>query len=300
MELPLPADRAGILSRLIEEKLITRNMDGSSEITNLGAILFAKNLSDFGQLMRKAVRVIRYKGLTRTETVREQEGGKGYASGFEGLVQYVNDQLPSNEEVGKALRKEVKIYPELAIRELIANSLIHQDFDISGAGPMIEIFQDRVEISNPGVPLIDLLRMMDHNPRSRNELLAYFMRRAKICEERGSGIDKVVEQAEKYQLPAPKFVSEDSYFKVILFAPKDFRQMNKEDRVRACYQHCCLKYLSSEVMSNESLRGRFKIAEKNYSMASRIIADTLEVKLIKQADANNKSKKHIRYIPFWA
>ncbi len=300
MGLPLPADRAAILRRLTEEKLLQYRPDGRLEITNLGAILFAKNLAEFDSLKRKAVRVIHYKGRDRLHTIREQEGGKGYASGFEGLIQYVNDQLPSNEEIGRALRKEVKIYPEPAVRELVANMLIHQDFDISGTGPTVEIFEDRVEISNPGATLIDPLRMMDHSPRSRNELLAYFMRRAKICEERGTGIDRVVAQAELYQLPGPKFVREEKYFRAILLAPKTLRQMNRDDKIRACYQHCCLRYLSSEPMSNESLRGRFRILEENYSIASRIISDTIEATLIKAADPTNRSKKHSRYVPFWA
>lgn len=300
MGLPLPADRAAIIRRLIEEKLVQYHPDGRAEITNLGAVLFAKSLSEFDLLKRKAIRVIHYKGRDRLQTIREQEGNKGYAAGFEGLIQYISDQLPSNEEIGKALRKEVKVYPELAIRELVANMMIHQDFDIPGTGPMVEIFEDRVEISNPGAPLIDPLRMMDHSPRSRNERLAFFMRRAKICEERGSGIDKVVGQAEVYQLPAPKFIREEKYFRTTMFAPKTLRQMNKDDKLRACYQHCCLRYISNALMSNESLRGRFQISEENYSVASRIIADTIEAGLIKPADPTNKSKKHSRYIPFWA
>ncbi|MFC1512506.1 hypothetical protein ACFL4S_00485 [bacterium] len=53
-------------------------------------------------------------------------------------------------------------------------------------------------------------------------------------------------------------------------------------------------------MTNQSLRERFKIAEKNYSIISRIIADTMKVPLIKDYDADNKSKKYAKYIPFWA
>src|SRR5476651_2367404 len=97
------------------------------------------------------------------------------------------------------------MYPEIAIRELVANALIHQDFEETGTSPMIEIYEDRIEISNPGKALIDTLRFLDYSPQSRNEMLASFMRRLKICEERGSGVDKVAFQTELYQLPAPKF-----------------------------------------------------------------------------------------------
>jgi len=300
--LPLPSNKEAILQKLKEERLVGPSDQKGSElyITNLGAILLAKNLKDFERLNRKAVRVIIYKGKDRLETIKEQEGNKGYATGFEGLIEYINDQLPSNEEIGKALRQIVKVYPEIAIRELVANMLIHQDFDLTGVGPMVEIFEDRIEFSNPGKPLIDPLRFIDHSPRSRNEKLAYFLRRIKVCEERGSGIDKVVNSAEVFQLPAPRFVTEEQFFKVILYAPKTLRQMNKEDKVRACYQHCCLKYVSNGVMTNETLRGRFQISEANYSMASRIIAETIHANFIKASDPGNRSKKNASYIPFWA
>jgi len=98
------------------------------------------------------------------------------------------------------------MYPEIAIRELVANALIHQDFTIRGTGPMIEIFSDRMEITNPGIPLIDTLRFIDEPPQSRNEALASFMRRVNICEEQGSGIDKIILQVKMFQLPAPDFI----------------------------------------------------------------------------------------------
>lgn len=192
------------------------------------------------------------------------------------------------------------MYPELAIRELIANMLIHQDFYISGTGPMVEIFDDRIEISNQGKPLIETLRLMGHNPISRNEKLAYFMRRINICEERGTGIDKVVGFIEAYQLPAPKFVQENTFFKTILYAHVELRDMTKDDKIRATYLHCCLRYVSNGVMTNESLRERFKIKQTNYPQASRIIADAIEAKLIKNSAPDSTSKRQASYIPFWA
>ena len=83
-DFPLPENRKLILERLLEDKMIIRNSAAGYDITNLGAILLAKDLSKFPYLKRKSVRVIIYKGKDRIETVREQEGGKGYAAGFEG------------------------------------------------------------------------------------------------------------------------------------------------------------------------------------------------------------------------
>ena len=298
--LALPANKQGILERLKVEHFITDKNGDHFDITNLGAILFAKHLSDFESLARKAVRVIRYKGVNRVETVKEKPGVKGYASGFEGLIGYINDQLPRNEVIGQALRKEVPMYPELAIRELVPNALIHQDFSITGSGPMVEIFDDRLEISNPGQPLIDPLRFIDHSPRSRNEDLASVMRRLHICEERGSGIDKVIFQIEFYQLPAPDFRVDETHTRVVLFAQRKISAMDAKDKVRACYQHACLEFVSNRQMTNASLRKRFSISDENYSIASRIIADTMDAELIKSFDPESASRKHAKYVPFWA
>ena len=297
----LPTNRSGILERLAVERLIVNRGHDHFDITNLGAILFAKQIASFEGVARKSFRVIRYKGNDRTHTERERPPDpKGYAAGFEELIAYVNDQLPNNEVLGQALRRQVRMYPERAIRELVANAMIHQDFSLPGTGPMIEIFDDRLEISNPGVPLIDTLRFIDHAPRSRNEILADLMRRVGICEERGSGIDKVIFDIEFSQLPAPDFRTDTTHTRVVLFAHQDLSKMDKKDKVRACYQHCCLLHVSNRLMTNATLRERFRIEEKDYPVASRIIRDTLDAKLVKPEDPESKSRKHARYIPFWA
>lgn len=297
---PLPDNRPGILAKLASDGLIRQRSGDRYDITNLGAILFARQLSTFDQLSRKALRVVLYKGDSRVETVREQPGGKGYAVGFEGAVGYINTLLPQNEAMGQALRREVRMYPELAIRELVANALIHQDFNMTGTGPVIEIFAHRIEIANPGVPLIDTLRFIDEPPRSRNEALASLMRRMNICEERGSGIDKVVFQAELFQLPAPDFRVTPSHTVAVMFAARALADMDRADRVRACYQHASLQYVSGKRMTNASLRARLGIKDTNYPQASRIIKDSLEAKLIKQHASGSESTKDASYVPFWA
>ena len=299
LERPLPADRNGILEALAEDQLIRRCEAGGWSITNLGAILFAKRLKDFHTLQRKAVRVIQYRGVGRTETLKEQLGIKGYASGFEGLVAYINGILPTNEVIGQALRKTTPMYPELAVRELVANALIHQDFFVRGAGPMVEIFDDRIEITNPGEPLVDTDRFVDTPPRSRNEALASLMRRFGICEERGSGIDKVVFQVELYQLPAPLFEKPSGFTRATLFAYKKLKDMDKPERIRACYLHACLKYVMRDFLTNASLRERLGIAEHNKAAVSRYIREAVEAGMIKPVD-EQAAKKAMKYVPFWA
>lgn len=297
--LPLPENRAGILLALHEDQLISRCEAGGWSITNLGAVLFAKRLDDFATLKRKALRVIQYRGASRIDTIKEQVGARGYASGFEEQIGYVNGLLPSNEVIGQALRKQLPMFPELAIRELVVNALIHQDFFITGAGPMLEIFDDRIEITNPGAPLVDTQRFVDTPPRSRNEGLASLMRRIGICEERGSGIDKVISLVEMFQLPAPLFEAPEGFTRSVLFAHRPLVKMDKADRVRVLYQHACLRYVNREQLTNTSVRERFGIEPANKAAASRLIRDALDAGAIRLVNENVGDKLRA-YLPYWA
>jgi predicted HTH transcriptional regulator len=171
---------------------------------------------------------------------------------------------------------------------------------MTGVGPLLEIFSDRIEITSPGEPLVSPDRFLDAPPRSRNETLAGLMRRMRICEERGSGVDKVVQAAEESLLPAPDFRVVTDHLRVTIYALRTFSDMTKEERLRATYQHACLRWVSSQRMTNASLRKRFGITEDNSSMVSRVIGEAAEAKLIKLFDPASTSKKLTQYIPFWA
>lgn len=295
-KLPYPSTQQAVIDKMMEEGLVTKHIGYA--ITKLGALLFAKNLNDFESVKRKSVRVIVYKGKNKVETEREQIGIKGYALGFEGLVDWINSQLPANEEIGKVLRTETRMYPEIAIRELVANALIHQNLSEKGF-PMVEIFTDRIEISNAGIPLVTPERFID-GYLSRNEKLADVMRRMGFCEEKGSGLDKVIFYNELYQLPPINVIVAENRTRVTIFSYKVLNGLDKKEKIRACYQHACLKYVSNEKMTNQSLRDRFKIDDQNAATASRIIRDALTDGVIKEDDPESKSRKYASYIPFWA
>ncbi len=296
----LADNRQGIFERLEADQLLTKDVGGHWNITNLGAILFAHDLDQFDStIARKAVRFVAYEGSNKATTVtHRQDGKKGYATGFAGLVGYINNLLPLNEHIGEAFREPHRLYPEIAIRELIANALIHQDMTITGTGPQLELFADRLEITNPGKPLIKTDRMIDLPPRSRNEALAALMRRMGLCEEQGSGLDKVIISAELFQLPAPRFHADENSMQATLYAPRPFAKMTVDERIRACYQHAVIKYLDGgQRMKNISLCERLGIdSKKNAAQATPVLKATLEQGLIKLAD-----EEHPRagYVPNW-
>ena len=303
LEIPLPKDSQRILERLAQEDLIVAMPGGKFAITNLGAILFAEDLHQFDLLDRKALRIIKYEGAGRTRVEREWRdapSSQGYAAAFSAILAYIASQLPHSEPIGQAFREEIRAYPETAIRELVANALIHQDFSVSGAGPMVEIFDRRVEITNPGAPLIDPQRFLDFPPKARNPKLAAMMRRMQICEEAGTGVDKVVEEIEDYRLPAAEFRVKGDNTQVVLFGPKEFSAMNKLERIHVCYQHACLRYVQGKQMTNMSLRARFGLPANRHASASRVIKNAMDEGLVKVFENGSAVGRGASYAPFWA
>jgi ATP-dependent DNA helicase RecG len=151
-DIPLPDGRDRALECFRSEKFIMREVGGARSVSNSGALLFAREPSIFERIDRKIPRVIRYSGADRAETHKEYLVDRGHASGFTRLIDSIVTLLPPNEVIAQAIRREVPMYPTSAIREPVANALIHQDFFVRGSGPMIEIFNNRMEIANPGSP----------------------------------------------------------------------------------------------------------------------------------------------------
>ena len=300
LERPLPDSSDELSQWLLAEGLVVADGRGFY-ITNFGAIAAARKLDEFGTLERKRIRVIRYRGTNKVETIDELPGNKGYAVGFEGLIGYLKRALPHSEVIQQSLRTEVSVYPEIALRELIANALIHQDFTVTGAGPMVEIYDDRIEVTNPGTLLPGKRpdRLIGTTPESRNEMLASSFRRYRICEERGTGFQKVVGAIELFGLPPLVFTLQENSFRVTLYAPRKFAEMSQTERVEACYQHAVLQYLSSNTLTNTSARERFKLHEKHRNQITNLIGDAVALGRIKRKDAGN-GKKFAEYLPYWA
>lgn len=295
---PVPSTQDGVLSIMEELNICHRDNTGYS-ITNLGAIMFANYLSTFENMKGKSVIVRRYVGNNNRQKLFEKEGKLGYAVGFEGLVTFVM-KYTGIERIENAVREQVPTYPRVAIREFIANALVHQDFSISGMPITIEIFDNRLTITNPGYSLNDVNRLIDLPPHSRNEQMAQLMLQLGLCERRGSGVDRAVEALEKMNLPAYKAESGNDFMRISLFPKKSISDMTREERIDACYQHCCLTYADNLTMNNQSLRDRFGLNKNQGTIASHIISDTVSKGLIKPSNPDSESRKFVSYVPFYA
>lgn len=206
------------------------------------------------------------------------------------------ENIPKNEAIEDTLREETPLYPKVAVRELVANALIHQDFQKHGTGPRIDVYAGRLEVANPGKPLMNL-EEIKLPPQSRNEAVAALMRRMRICEERGSGLQRVAQNVELHQLPPPLFEASHDFTRVTLYGPRSFAKMSDEERVRACYYHAVLKNITGEKLTNRSLRNRLGIDDRNAAQATAVLKAAQEKGLIVLADPKHPKSG---YKPFWA
>jgi len=292
----VPKDENLILDLLQEYGFVVSKGEKYS-ITNMGALLFAKRLSDFDNTRMREVIIRKYEGLNNRVLSAERKTVSGYAVEFEDLVDWI--EIQTSKEKIVTLRGRDVTYPKVAIREFLANLMTHQSFEIKGMNLTVEIFGNRLVFTNPGCSLNDVKRLIDLPPCSRNETLAQALLLIDICEKRGSGYDRAVEAIEAMNLPPYKTESGDKFTRVTLYPLKALKDMTQEEKIQACYQHTCLLYENNLTLTNQAVRERFGLEKNKNSVASRIISDTVERGLIIPANNENTSKKFTSYIPFY-
>ncbi len=300
LEMRYPDSPETVMHYLAEEGLVRKQADGLFSIANVGALLFARDVDEFPTIRRKTPRVIQYQGTSRVAMVKEHVFKRGYAVGFAELFNYIMALIPSRETIDGPFRTSLTQYPSIALRELLANALIHQDLRLTGMSPLIELFDDRIEITNPGSPLVEVDRLVNDPPRSRNEKLSALMRRLGICEEAGTGWDKIIMACEESRLPAPRIeVHEEASMRVTLRRPVAYRDLTMRERLDACYWHACLCYASGTYASNASLRERFGMGASGSAQVSRLIKEAVTTGRIKAVDPDT-APRYLRYEPGWA
>ena len=292
-------DQNNMLEHLFNFKLLSRS-GGKYHPTNLCVLTCAKNLENFSGFEKFGIRFLCYPAENRLTALKDIIFNGGYTLALDKIVAEILLNLPHSEVIEAATRINVPIIPSIVIRELITNAIIHRDLTRNDSCIVVELFKDRLEITNPGGLLsnISIDRLIDHPSQSRNEVLADFMRKLNFSEERGSGIDKVIDAVEVFGLP-PVLFSTESHFTSRVYLPKSFSKMTKEERIEAVYQHACLNYVSQKKTNNSSLRYRFKFQDSETTKVYRLLQDALTENKIKIKDKTT-SKRDISYLPYWA
>lgn len=259
-------------------------------------------MGDFPGLAKRPIRILRFVGKGNREIVADRTFDAGYAISLPQAEEYVMSNVPAAETVDGAFRRIRHAYPQRAVRELLGNMVIHQDLSVSDQGPLIGIYENRLEFGNPGASLIRPERVLNAQPKTRNKALVGLLRQMDLCEEGGTGWDLAVEACEHWHMLPPRMSSDEELgTRVTLFAGNGFERMSKRDRLDALYWHACLQLADGESMNNKTLRERFGLEDDNKSSLamSRLIREGCEAGIIKVEDADVGTRSR-RYLPCWA
>lgn len=295
-----PAQVARIMNDLLEEGMIVKaRSEDKYGLNRMGALLLAKSIRACSKDLRsKRVRVIKYQGNAKRDASLDEDWDKGYATGFDDLVDLVFKQMENREVFENGtIRREQAFVPRTALRELIANAIIHQDFD-SERDLVVEIFDNRVIIVNPGISLLDGEDMILKH-QARNTKVVDAMRLFGICEKRSSGIDNAIMALEEeghapVEYRMSKSVGETEAY---LRGVQHYDDLGRELRELACRQHCAVRYVLGNYMTNESLRNRFRLGDDKTKEISKLIHKMVEEGHIKPFEGNGNSKKYASYVP---
>ncbi len=298
---PTPINNKEALNEhLFHHKLLLKTK-GKYLPTNLCVLLCAEDFRAFPGYEKFAIRITEYDGSSKISSKRDIFFNQGYSLTLDDAVSKISSLLSHRESIKKASRINESLVPEIAIRELLANAIIHRDYTQNNGFVTVDIFSDRIEITNPGglLPEISSDRLIDHPSKTRNEVLADIMRKTHFAEEKGSGYDKVVNSIEINVLPPIKWRLEQDYFCVILYMPKKFSETEKEERIEAVFQHSCLNLVSNKRTANKSIRHRFAFGDHEQTKTLRLIQDCLKAGRIKCANSKDL-RRDWHYLPYFA
>mgnify|MGYP002515413151 CR=1 FL=1 len=298
---PIPSTRSESITRLINDRFIKKTDDGFYSITTMGALLLANDLSAFPTLGRKQITVTLYEGDSKIQNRESQEFKQGYLLSFENAIRYIKTLALLKTEVNQlGYTVSEYSYPEIAIREALLNTIVHQDLLERGAGPMVSITNQYIEFSNPGSLRVDLDHLIDTEPIAENERLSAFLRRVGIGDAKGTGFDKIEASLEANHMPSPVVRELSNSVSVYIYKNKPFSKWTQEEKMNALYYHAALRYYSlNSSLTNETLRERFGLSAKEKSVVSRLIKTAIEQNRIKPLDVNAADRNR-SYVPYWA
>jgi ATP-dependent DNA helicase RecG len=176
---------------LINREVVTEQF-GKTHCTVYGLLCFG--LFPQNHLPFAVIDLSIYDGLTRGDDIIFNRTCAGTISDqIEGAVTAFRE-LYRFEDFSELIRKDNFLLPLGAIREIVANAVIHRDYGITGSKILLDIFRDRVEITSPGeLPnsLTPAKVLSGGVIRSRNEKIANFLLAMGAIESRGRGIPRV-------------------------------------------------------------------------------------------------------------
>ena len=212
---------------LIKQKAVSR--DGG-KITLFGLLAFSngRELQDIvAPTINIAVTI--YPGVEKVDPTNpnetyldNREFNGPVINQYRNAFNYIKQHTPARGIVQDGVRRDVMSIPEIAIREALANAIVHRDYSTFASRIQIDIFSDRIEIINPGNSLVPIKELDTAPSTSRNPILMNYMKEYGITDQKGRGIRTIYSALNDHDLIAPQFYDDGRSFKAILFSESIF------------------------------------------------------------------------------
>lgn len=302
--------RGSVYKRMNQKEVLTKLRAISKERwpSLFGLLAFS---NDFGLQELTAptvnIAVTQYKGVSKVNpadvaevSLDDKEFFGNVAQQFDGALKFIMSKLPIRSRIetgGK--RAESLAIPELAIRETLANSLVHRDYSTYGSRVQVDIYSDRVEFANPGRSLIPLNQLYEAHPQTRNPLLMSYLRDLNITEHRGRGIRTIIASLKEAGLAEPTFEHKHDWFVATLFSStfiqdsdqnwlKQFQKYSLNERQLKALVH--IKHSSTGISNGEyrDLNNMTEVGDDR--KAKRELVRMVDLGLLKKAGARRNRK----------
>ena len=185
--------------------------------TNGGLLLFCREPSRF--FPNVVVRCGRFLGSTKTKILDQIEFDSPLTLVIEKIIAFIEMHTLQRSEIGRIERVDVPQYPPQVVREAVINAVVHADYSVKGSNIHIAIFDNRIEITNPGaLPFgLSLEKALTGISQLRNRVIGQIFRELGLIERWGSGLTRMIEVCNDRGISPPKFEEQDNFFRVTLY-----------------------------------------------------------------------------------
>ncbi|MEN9654592.1 MAG: hypothetical protein RL235_704 [Chlamydiota bacterium] len=190
----------------------------SKLVPSKGAVLlFGKNRNEI--FPHAIIRCIRFLGITKDEVLDHQDINDYLPLALDKIISFVQRNTKLGAEVGPSTRKNIAEYPPVVVKEAVTNALIHTDYSAAGSQTQVAIFDDRIEITNPGaLPFgLNMENALQGVSQLRNRVIGRCFRELELIELWGSGLKRMISQCQKSGIAVPRFEELGHFFRVTLF-----------------------------------------------------------------------------------
>lgn len=185
--------------------------------SNAAVLLFAKNHKDY--FPDAIIRLGRFAGTDKRNIIDQQDVEIPIVLAIDPILAFIRRHTSMAAEIGAKIRRDIPEYPPAVIREAVTNALLHADYSIIGANIEVAIYDDRIEITNPGSLPFGLSMEMALSGRSqlRNRVIGRVFRELNLIEKWGSGLTRMLSICREQKIQAPRFEEQGRFFKTILY-----------------------------------------------------------------------------------